>query len=175
MASLLKSGNIKTYLYLALVVILGLVWRGSEAVSAKLATLPVKEAPRVNTQEVQLSAKSFYPVWIKQAAAMSAEQAADVDALFKKQEEAKPVEPVVVKPVEPDYGEILRYKVELSGVADNGAFINGQFYKTGSQMPELMIVTMSGTPLTPVLAGVQKDSVTILLGKRSIIVAAKNE
>ncbi len=157
MASLLKNGNIKTYVYLVLVVLLALAWRGGDAVGAKL------------------DAKSFYPVWIKQAAAMSAEQAADVDALFKKHEEVKPVEIAPPKPVEPDYGEMLKYRVELAGVADNGAFINGQFYKVGAKINDLTYVTMSGASVTPVLWSVKKDAAILLLGKKSITVAVKTE
>lgn len=161
-----KSGRTRLYLYLgAMLVIVG-GWRTGETINQRFGELTVKQAPKVDRSAVVIDAKSFYPVWVKQAVAIPAVyEHSEVDALFRKKV-PQPIEPP--KLVEPDYSEMFRQAVVVDGVADDGVFCNGRFYKVGDSMPEFTLTTSSGAPLIPVLESIHNGRVTFRIGRAAL-------
>jgi len=158
------------YLNLIALVALAAVWRAGEAINTRLAALPVKEAPRVDRSNVALDAKNFYPVWVKQAVAMPRQDgASEMDALFAGKVN-KPEEPKLgpIRPVEPDYGEWFKQVARVDGVADDGVFVNGRFYKLGDKMQDLAFTTAGGKPVTPVVESIKGGKVTFRVGKSTV-------
>ena len=169
MREVFKSGNARLYMYLVAMVAIAAVWRAGEAIHLRLAQLPVKEAPRVDRDSTPFDAKSFYPVWVKQAAAMPSiiDGDGEVDALFKKKEEPK-LELELPKPPEPDYGELFKQLASVDGVADNGVFINGRFYKVGEKMEEFTFTTGSGKPVVVMVESIKDGRVVFRVGKSKV-------
>jgi len=159
------------YLNLIALVALAAVWRAGEAVNMQLAQLPVKEAPRVDRGSAALDAKSFYPVWVKQAVAMPRPDGeTEIDALFARKVD-QPEEPKFepIRPVEPDYGEWFKQVARVDGVSDDGVFVNGRFYKLGDKMQDLAFTTASGKPVIPVVESIKEGRVTFRVGKGSVV------
>lgn len=166
MQKLLRSANTRLYIYLGGLLLLAAVWRAGESVNARFEVMPVKEAPRIDRGTIPLDAKSFYPVWVKQAAAMpQVTQDSEVDELFRKREEAKPE---MLKPVEPDYVEIFKASATVDGVSDNGAFVGGQFYKVGAKLHEFAIASANGQTVVPVLHSIKNGKITFTIAGRTL-------
>jgi hypothetical protein len=171
MNRIVHSDNVRLYLNLIALVALAAIWRAGEAINMRLAELPVKEAPRVDRNNTTLDAKSFYPVWVKQAVAMPRpDDGAEMDALFTRKID-KPEEPKLepIKSVEPDYGEWFKQVARVDGVSDDGVFVNGRFYKLGDKMQDLSFTTASGKPVTPVVESIKKGRVTFRIGKSTVV------
>jgi len=135
----------------------------------RLAALPIKEVPRVDRSNVTLDAKSFYPVWVKQAVAMArGSGASEMDALFSRKTSEEPDKLEPVKPVEPDYGEWFKRVARVDGVADDGVFVNGRFYKLGSKMQEFSFTASGGKPVTPVVESIKNGKVTFRVGQSTV-------
>jgi len=161
-----KSGRTRLYLYLGAMLIIAGGWRLGETINQRFATLVVKQAPRIDRSAAVIDAKSIYPVWVKQAVATAVVyEHAEVDALFRKKA-PQPIEPPPV--VEPDYSEIFKQAVIVDGVANDGVFCNGRFYKVGDKMPEFTLTTASGAPLIPVLESIHNGRVTFRIGHASL-------
>jgi len=169
-----QNTNMRLYALLAACLVLFGAWQIGDTVSRRLAAVPVKEAPAVVLPREPLNTRSFYPVWIKQAVALTAqaqEQGVDVDTLFRKQEEKVAVEKPVV--VEPNYGRIVVASVTVDATSDNGAVINGQFVANGQKIPGLAITKMDGKRIEPVLKGVAGEMVAIKVGDKVVTALAR--
>jgi hypothetical protein len=125
----------------------------------------------VDHNNATLDAKSFYPVWVKQAVAMPhPDGEAEMDALFARKidkPEAPKLEPI--KPVEPDYGEWFKQVARVDGVSDDGVFVNRRFYKLGDKMDDLSFTTASGKPVVPVIESIKDGRVTFRVGKSTVV------
>lgn len=172
MEKMMKSRNMTLYIYGAIAVVLAVVWKAGVFVNGELAQLPVQRLQRTQAKPVTVDSKSFYPVWMKQTAAMKADAqaAGPVDDLFKKQEESKPVVEAAPKPQEPDYAAIVKQSAFVEAVSDNGAVINGRFYALGAPIEEMAFMPVGKAPLVPFLRSVRSDEVTIAVGKASVVV-----
>lgn len=168
MDKVLKAANRKLYLYLIAFVVIAIGWRTGEYVNQQLTELQIKQAPRVDRNTATLDAKSFYPVWVKQSVAVAAEHVdSEVDSLFRDREIQQPeIKPVEV--VEPDYGEIFRQSVAINGVADDGVFVNGRFYKVGAKMDEVAMQSASGAMIIPRVESLKQGRVFFRVGKDRI-------
>jgi hypothetical protein len=92
------------------------------------------------------------------------------ESIFKKQVQIMAVNndiPVVVAPVI-DYDQILKDKIELNGLSDNGAFVNGIFYCIGDKLEKLAYLKGSGEQVVPILKSVHANSVSFLNGQSVI-------
>lgn len=174
MSKLLKNRDLKMYAYLLCLGLLFLLWRGGELINQKMQALQIKALPPVEQSQIPTDTKAFYPVWIKQAAALKAEMAqakkgSDVDELFRIKKDVVKGDgsPEAIK--EPDFASMLKQKVRLDATADNGAVLNGRFYKIGVGLNELAIVRPDGGEVIPTLVGVTKDEVTIRVNKTNVI------
>ena len=166
MAINFKRGNIRLYIYLGGLVLIGLTWRAGGAIAERLSQLTVKTAPRVDRNAVSLDAKSFYQVWVKQSVAMPPAQTdGEVDAFFKRRVEVKQAPP---KPTEPDYADMFRQTASVDGVADDGVFVSGKFYKVGDKLEDFAIATASGHSIVPFVESIKQGRVMFRIGKGTI-------
>lgn len=174
MKTFFKSGNRKLWVYISILLMMAGLWKAGEAISAQLATLPIKTAPKATSTAAQLNQKNFYAVWVKRVAekvpAVAAETAT-VDALFMTKNEAKDrsVE-LVTDPAEPDYGETFKQSANVGGVSHNGIFVNGRFYSTGQSLDELAITGRSGLPVVPVLTFISQERAIFRVGRKDIVI-----
>lgn len=171
MAKFLKTGNARMYIYLICFASLFLLWRGGALINEKLSQLPVKTLPSVPMKQVATDTKSFYPVWIKQIAALKAEEptTGDVDELFRTKVESVPVS-VPLKPQEPDYPSIVRQSVRADAVGDNGAVINGRFFTFGSRIEGISLMRPDGGAIVPVLMSANRGEIVMMVGKTSVVI-----
>lgn len=161
-----KSGSARLYLYLGAIALAAFAWRAGETINASLSTLIVKAAPHVARNAVPIDAKSFYPVWVKQSVALPIAQFdGEVDTYFRKHEEEKHEPP---KPPEPDYGEMFKAAASVDGVADDGVFVNGKFYKIGATLDELAIATATGKTIIPEVERIANGRVVFRVGKATV-------
>lgn len=169
MQQFLKSGNLRLYLYLGVLISMGLLWRAGEAVTGRLAELPVHEAPKVGGNTVALNVKNFSAVFVKQAVAVAGNAVADesqIDSLFKR-EDTKTAE----KSIERDYGQLFIQSVRIDGVSDNGLIINGRFYSIGSKLETLAMMTTGGKQLVPRLDSLKNDKAIFDVGTQKVAIA----
>jgi len=149
------------------------IWGAGNMVNQKLSALDVLKLKRVQSQQVSTDTKAFYPVWVKQKAAIRAEQKAEnsLDSLFKRPEEPKPVElPKPPEPPEPNYAQLIQQSVFVSAIADNGAVINGRFYAVGDKVDDLTFMPPGKAPIAPMLVAVKGDVATISIAKKSVVI-----
>lgn len=172
MQKLLKSGNARLYILLGSMFVVASTWRAGDAINLRLFELTVKEAPRVDRNSVPINAKSFYPVWVKQAAAIppvrSEGESDSVDALFMAKQEPKIEPPKPMAPVEPDYVQMFQQRARVDGVSDDGAFVNGRFYKVGQKMEEFHFSALNGQPVVPVIESIKTGKITFTIGKQKL-------
>lgn len=167
MALNLNKGSAKLYIYLGVAVAAGLTWHAGEYVNGRLRLLIVKAAPQVDRNSISMDAKSFYPVWVKQASAVAPSQVdGELDTLFQKRADPS-LEPP--KPPEPDYGEIFKARARVDGVSDDGAFVNGRFYKAGSKLEELALTSTTGMSIVPMIESVANGRILFRVGKDTAV------
>jgi hypothetical protein len=167
MKKFMASGSSKLYLYLILICVLALTWHGGELVNQKLSALPIKQMPHGAVKEAATDAKAFYPVWVKQVVAVQAESisSGDVDDLFNQKVDS--AEEAKRKESEPDFRGMVAQSVQVQAIGDNGAVLNGTFYKIGSVLTEITLASGDGAPVVPVLASLTKDDVTIRVNREA--------
>jgi hypothetical protein len=177
MNKFMKGRNVTLYLYAVLAAVLILVWKTGEVVNKKLAATQLHRLqPKTSKVEV-VNEKSFYPVFVKQAAAVNADKriaasdAEGLDSLFKKDEEVKPVSEVPVALPEPDPLLTIKQNTVVDAVSDNGAVINGRFYTIGSRIEELRFAPAGKGVVVPVMASVSGNKVTLTAGGKSVVLA----
>jgi hypothetical protein len=173
MKKAMASRDSSVLFYGGVVGVLCAIWAFGNWVNQKFDALEVMKLKRVQSQQVSTDTKAFYPVWVKQRAAILAERQADgsLDLLFKRPEEAKPVElPVPPTPPEPDYAQLVQQSAFVSAITDNGAVINGRFYAIGDKMDDLAFMPPGKASIAPALAGVKGDAATISIGKKSVVI-----
>jgi len=172
MHTLLKSGNAKLYTLLGSLFVLASAWRVGDAINLRLFDLPVIEAPRVDSNSAPITVKSFYPVWVKQAAAIPpGHQESDVDsvdALFGQKLGPKIEPPKPLPQIEPDYMQMFQQAARVDGVSDDGAFVNGRFYKVGQKMEDFRVSGLTGQPVVPVIESIKAGKITFTIGKQKV-------
>jgi len=173
MSKPIKSRNKTMLFYLVLVLSIYGVSKGGDVVLGKLTSLSVKRLETVASHTKAIDTKSFYPVWVKVPAAIKADEeaAGNVDDLFKKPTDAKPVE--VVKPPEFDYVGNYKNSIKLDALSDNGAVINGKFYEIGAKLLDFPLGEGSNAAI-PVLSAIKGQAITIVVGKKSFDIVLKN-
>lgn len=165
MKRLFKRGGSNLYLYVVTLLLVGMTWRGGEYVQLRMAELEVKEAPKVHMPSAPIDQKNFYPVWLKQPSAQIKSQGdAEVDALFMKPAEPKQE----IKPVEPDYVAMFQQSATVDGVADNGVYVNGTFYKVGDKLQDLSIAAIGGAAVVPVVEAIKDGKVVFRVGPKHV-------
>lgn len=172
MKKAMSSRDSSVLFYGGVMGILCAIWASGNWVNQKFAALEVMKLKRVQSQQVSTDTKAFYPVWVKQKAAIMAERQADasLDSLFKRPEEAKPVEqPVPPAPPEPDYVQLVQQSAFVNAIADNGAVINGRFYAVGDKVEDLTFYPAGKGAVAPNLVGVKPDAVTVSIGKKNVV------
>ena len=173
MQDILKTGNRKLWSYIGILMVMAGLWKAGEAINIKLGALPVKTAPKAAQASATLDQKNFYAVWVKQISAaipVPADDAAATDAIFRQKPEVLPLAPPLpTKPPEPDYRDAFKQSASITGVSDDGIFVNGSFYRIGQKLDELTIMSETGKPITPVLASMKGGQATFLVGKHSVV------
>lgn len=160
--------NSKLYLMLAGLVLIGAAWKGGEWINAsRLSRLVVLEAPKVDIGGSNIDAKSFYPAWVKQVPALqdAGESDTSVDELFRaKAAKEKPQKP------ETNYLETFQQMARIDGLADNGVFVNGRFYKAKERMEALTIQGTSGEAIVPVVEVVSANKIVFRVGGETLTI-----
>jgi len=172
MKKAMSSRDSSVLFYGGVMGILCAIWASGNWVNQKFDALEVMKLKRVQSQQVSTDTKAFYPVWVKQKAAIMAERQADgsLDSLFKRPEEAKPVElPVPPAPPEPDYVQLVQQSAFVNAIADNGAVINGRFYSVGDKVDDLTFYPAGKGAVAPNLVSVKPDAVTVSIGKKNVV------
>lgn len=170
MAALLtvKTLNQRTVSVGALLMLF-VTWQLSWHITDRVTHLQVKSAPKVDHQGPAVDPKSFYPVWVKQAVAMT--PMADntpLDSFFRRQE--LPVTPPTPSPAppEPDYQAMFERQVRIDGISDNGVFINGIFFKAGTKLEAFSLLKPDGSLLAPTLEAVSANHVTFQIDGQTV-------
>lgn len=139
-------------------------WLGGDYLTKQLNQLPIKELPKPTIAEKIIDIKTLYPVLVefsKKADISSPENEQSVDAVFGKQEELKKV---IVPPV--DYVALAKSTIVLDAVSNQGAFINGKFFKRGDVITSATI--QDGTAfIKPILTSIDNHSVRVSIGRSS--------
>ena len=172
MQTFIKSGNARLWIYVGSLVIMAGLWKSGEAINSRLAGLPIKTAPKAAERATSIDQKSFYAVWVKRLTSSSPEIIEDdqaVENLFNKKEEKLPQILTPEKPPEPDYGEIFKRNAQITGISNDGIFINRKFYRIGQKLDHLAIPTEAGKPIIPVLQSIQNGKVTFNVGKKQVV------
>lgn len=162
----------KRLLYLGVAVAFWLAMEITTHIESQMKSLPVKTAPNVNYRGKAIDPKNFYPVWVKQAVATAPpDSSVNVDAFFRRQEEPKPVlveTTPLPTPAEPDYLAMFRNRARIDGIADNGVFINHQFFKVGSKLDSYAMPAPNGTVIIPVVESITSSTVTFRVGDKPL-------
>ena len=173
MRTIIKSGSARLYFVIGALGVIAVGWKAGETVNLRLDTLEVHKAPRVDRNSAPIDKKSFYPVWVKQAIAKPpvVADAGGVEQLFgnKPDEASKAGSPEQLKPVEPDYSDAFKQAARIDGVADNGAFINGQFHKVGEKMEAFTYGAPNEKQTVAVLESIKDGKMTFAIGKTKVV------
>lgn len=179
--SILKSLPKVTFsprlIYLCCLLALLGTWQIGQNINTRLSRLPVQQAPKVNHSGAGVDAKSIYPVWVKQAVAKAEPliNQGSLDTFFR---QSRPVkvesDAAPVTNPEPDYIGILTKNTIITGVADNGAFLNGGFIQLGKPWLSMPIVRPGSSTVFPVLQRVGLKSITLQVADRSIELKIKD-
>lgn len=163
-----RSLNQRT-LSIGALIMLFVTWQLSWHITDRVTQLPVKTAPKVDHQGPAVDPQSFYPVWVKQAVAMvPLTDNTPLDSFFRRQEiPTKPLMPDPIPP-EPDYLAMLERQVRIDGISDNGVFINGVFFKSGTKLEALSLLKPDGTLLSPILEAISTHHVTFRIDGRTV-------
>lgn len=180
MQNFIKSGNKKLWFYIGSIALMAVLWKFGEAINSKLASLPIKTAPKAVAATATIDQKSFYAVWVKRITSSAPETIENdqaVEDLFRKKEEVVIATALPEKPPGPDYVQIFKQNANISGVSDDGIFINRRFYAIGQKLENLAMASESGTekPIIPVLNSIQKGKVTFVVGNQKVIFLIGNE
>jgi hypothetical protein len=154
-------------LILCWVVVLLLLWGCVEFSNKKLNELKIKEAPRVEVVTNRIDVKGLYPVVVrvkKVDGNNKDEESNEIDGAFKAAVE-EVTEKIVVAPV--DYVSQIKEMVSLTGTGNDGAFINGQFFRLGDIVLPA-IISDGAVHINPVLHSVGKDEATLSFNNRKI-------
>ena len=172
MNTFIKSGNAKLWIYIVALVLMAALWKAGEAINSKLVTLPIKTAPKSTAPSVKIDQKNFYAVWVKRITSSTKEVIEDdqaVENLFNKKEEPdakKTLTPEI--PPEPDYVQTFKQNAVISGVSDDGIFINGQFVKIGQNIDHLAMAGTHGKSIIPALSSIKNGKVNFTVGKDKV-------
>lgn len=172
MKKTISGPNSSVLFYGSVAGILVAIWACGNWVNQKFGALEVMKLKRVQSQQVSTDTKAFYPVWVKQKAAILAERQADgsLDSLFKRPEEPQAVEPPAPPaPPEPDYAQLVQQNAFVNAIADNGAVINGRFYSIGEKVDDLTFYPAGTGAQAPRLTSVHPERVTVSVGKKNIV------
>lgn len=174
MQKMFKSGSTRVYLYLIVMIVVAAGWRAGEWINRRLAELPIHEAPRAERNAAPIEPRSFSAVWVKQSGtAPRASGDIEVDSLFRKKEEPKVDPPKAV--VALDYAGMFRQAAQVDGVADDGVFVNGRFYKIGEKLHELAVAAGDVKPVVPVLESIKGGKVTFRVGAGKVSFTASTQ
>ena len=171
MKTFIKSGNAKLWIYIGALVFMAFLWKAGEAISGKLASLPIKTAPKSTVRTASIDQKSFYAVWVKRLAASSPEIIENdqaVENLFKQKEEKPEILSPEI-PVGPDYVQIFKDRVQITGISNDGVFLNNQFYRAGQKIYPLSMPRESGKPVVPVLQSIQDGRIVFSIEKKTAV------
>jgi hypothetical protein len=143
-------------------------WAMLAKVNTNFATLPVHQVQQVSADAAAASMPQIFPVWVERKAP-KVEQPTEnaVDAAFK-QATAEPE--AEAPPPPPSYADTLRGAVKVQGIADGGAFLNGQFYRVGGDVAALGIQSMEQGQVTPKLIAVSASAVTFRVGGERVVI-----
>lgn len=174
MSTFLKSNNAKMYFYLLISGLIFGLWLGGESINKKLGTLEVKTLPAVPVRQISSDTKSFYPVWIKQAAALKAEMSiskknSDVEDLFNAKKEEPKLDLSTQSPKDPDYVAVFKQTVRLDAIADNGIYLNDKFFKIGAPLKEFLMFRPSGGEVIPVVVARTTEDVTFSVNGTNVV------
>lgn len=173
MQTFIKSGNAKLWVYMGALALMAGLWKSGEAINHKLASLPIKTAPKSKKSTEIIDQKSFYAVWVKRLASSSPEIIEDdqaIENLFNRKEEEKLI-PVFTpeKPIGPDYPQIFKSRAQITGVSNDGIFINRQFYKIGQPIENLSMPVENGKTIKPVLQSIKNGKAVFMVNKQPVI------
>ena len=162
--SLLKSPTIQLAIAGG---VLACGWAVLAKVNANFASLPVHQVQQVSAEAAAANMPQIFPVWVEpKAPKVAPEPAATVEDAFK-QAEAAPEEEELPPP---SYADTLRGAVKVQGVTDGGAFLNGRFYRVGSDVSALAFLGMEEAQVVPRLVSVAAHAVTFRVGGERVVI-----
>lgn len=166
-----KNGSI---IYIACAAMVWLCWQLGQYVNAQLTKIEPRALQQFVSKPAAPQQITFTPY---QSAAAHAERQADdaesvdFDEVFRAKEEPKVdlvQEGVVQAPKEPRYSDLIRQKISIESLADNGAVLNGRFTPTGQAVEQLAVASPAGQLVTPTLIAVSRNGVTLSIAKEMI-------
>lgn len=137
-------------------------WRVTEAANQRLAAIPVKQPPLAVPAVHDADAKRIFPAAALHETQVAGATTSDLDAVFRPAlPQMPPMTLPSAAPPPPDYAGMLVGALRLNGIAHNGAYISGRFYRVGQQMTQLAMPRADGSTLVPTLRAIGTDHVVL--------------
>lgn len=150
----------------------GAAWLLTDYVNANLANLPVERVQSATAAaevfDVKGWLKTMSPVWVESAEKSHLSNDADsVEGMFMQVRQVAAADSPAAAPMpsEPDYAAMLPSRMQLDGLGEGGAFINGKFYRVGEEIPDFEYPS-KGRQIVPVLEKIGERSATVKHGSR---------
>jgi len=142
-------------------------WAALAKVNANFDSLPVHQVQQVSAEAAAANMPQIFPVWVEpKAPKVSPEPAATVDDAFKQ----GAAEPEPEELPAPSYADTLRGTVKVQGITDSGAFLNGRFYRTGTDVPALGFLGVEEAQVVPRLVSVSAHAVAFRVGGERVLI-----
>lgn len=145
-------------------------WFGSEEVTKRLGTVPIKSIPKTGAAPKPVDSKTLYPVLVefkKHTEVKDENGDFGVENVFnKKEQRAEKKEPA---PPPIDHAAEIARSLRLSGIGIDGAFINDTYYRVNDPIFEAARTTDT-VKIVPKLVKIDREEVSILIEKKTIII-----
>lgn len=145
------------------------VWTFTGFVNRNLANLPIETIPNAPGQAKPFDTKGWLktlaPVWVQSG------QSLPVQAISEPVEEVFAAAPEVTvqpappsPPPAPNYAALLSTVMRIDGIASEGAFVNGKFYRIGEPISDFEYPE-AGRQVVPVIVSVTATTVVVRHGR----------
>lgn len=170
LAQVKKNGNL---VYAGCIAMIVLCWNLGEYVNSQLAKIQPRALQQFVSKPAAPQSITFTPY---QSAAPNVPKevedpdAIDFDEVFRAKQEPKVDlvnEGVIQAPKEPRYSDLIRQKLRIDSLLDNGAVLNGRFTQTGQVAEQVGVAGTTGQVVVPTLVAVTRTSVTLSVGKET--------
>lgn len=165
-----STNNQGTFVNLILMVLALGAWFGTEEVTKRLNTVPIKNVPKTAPVTKPVDSKTLYPVIVefKKRAEVKEEQGeAGVETLFNKKEPV--VEKKVDAPPPIDHVAEITKSLRLSGIGIDGAFINDSYYRINDPIFEAARTTDT-VKIVPKLVRIDREEVGVQIDKKIVTI-----
>lgn len=160
--------NQNMFLNLILIVLTIGAWFGTDEVTKRLNTVPIKTVPKTAPALKPVDSKTRYPVLVefkKRVEKKEDEGEIEVDNVFHKKETVIEKKETVLPPI--DHVAQIASSLKLGGIGMDGAFINNTYYRVND--PIFAAARMIGTnKVVPKLVRIGQNDVGVQIDKKVI-------